>query len=317
MANEILYAGQADQLTVEILSTEYMLLLASRDALDNHPALMYIGDVFGQGSKVIKLSSVGLMGYDRPVAGTEGSAASNTALADASYQVTVGWYPKVYEASDLARLVDRLGAISPEMLARDAIASKAVKMTDLIANVTDDFTTVQGTSGTNASWTDILDAAGTLNIANVPGPYMALLHPRQIQDIKNAIATATGTIQWLEASAAQMAVRGETFQGNLFGVDMFKSTLVPTANAGADRAGGMWGNGGVLWADCSVQATEPGQVVLGEQAIQVGQSVMRAGKVLFERDRNSAAGLTKFVSHFYVGVTKGDDARGVSIITDA
>lgn len=317
MANEILYAGQADQLTAEILSTEYMLLLASRDALDNHPALRYVGDVFGQGSKVIKLSSVGLMGYDRPAAGTEGSAASNTALTDASYQVTVGWYPKVYEASDLARLVDRLGAISPEMLARDAIASKAVKMTDLIANVTDDFTAVQGTSGTNASWTDILDAAGTLNIANVPGPYMALLHPRQIQDIKNAIATATGTIQWLEASAAQMAVRGETYQGNLFGVDMFKSTLVPTANAGADRAGGMWGNGGVLWADCSVQATEPNQIVLGEQTIQVGQSVMRAGKVLFERDRNSAAGLTKFVSHFFVGVTKGDDARGVSIITDA
>lgn len=317
MANEILIAGLGDQLTAEILSTQFLMALASRDALDNHSALMYVGDVFGQGSKVIKLPSIGLMGYDRPVAATEGSAASNTALTDASYQVTVGIYTKVYESSDFARFVDKLGAIKPDMLAMDAIASKAVKMTDLIAGVTDDFTTVQGTSGTNASWTDILDAAGTLNIANVPGPYMALLHPRQIQDIKNAIATATGTIQWLDASAAQMQVRGETFQGNLFNVDIFKSTLVPTANAGADRAGGMWGPGGVLWADSSVQATEPGQVVLGEQTIQVGQAQMRAGKVLFERDRNGAAALTKFISHFYLGVTKGDDARGVSIITDA
>jgi hypothetical protein len=122
--------------------------------------------------------------------------------------------------------------------------------------------------------------------------------------MRDAIRTATGTIAFDPSSPEQLAKRGTGFKGNLYGVDIFVSNKIPTANAGADYAGGVFGRGAVLWADASIPM-DPS--VIG----------VNAGKVMLEFDRNAASAITSFVSNFYLGTAEGDDARGAALITDA
>ena len=116
-----------------------------------------------------------------------------------------------------------------------------------------------------------------------------------------------GAIQYDPMSAALIPTRGGLgFQGTLAGVDVFTSTRIPTANAGADRGGGMFGRGAVGFATGDITTDDPS-----------GQSLVLGGKVLFERSRTAKSGLTAYVSHVYLGVSEMIDLAGVSIITDA
>ena len=90
------------------------------------------------------------------------------------------------------------------------------------------------------------------------------------------------------------------------GADVFTSTYVPTANSSADRAGGVFGRGAIVWADGTIVNDDP-----------TGQSMVIGGKILFERARTAKSGLTAYVSHRYLGAAEGVDLCGVSIITDA
>ena len=186
------------------------------------------------------------------------------------------------------------------------MASTASTLVSLVANVTDGFTATVGTSGSNLSVANFLAAIQALEVANVQGPYMAILHPQQMGDLRaDLAATAGGAVQWMAASQQQINVLGNGYRGQWAGVDLFATTFVPTANAGADRAGGMFGRGAVVWADSSIPGeNDSSQLIIG-------------GKILFERDRTAKSGLTAYVTHAYMGVSKGIDAAGVSIITDA
>ena len=307
MANEIIYSGIGDLRTAEALSAEILLLLADRNALPNHPAILYAGDAQGRGSAVLKIPQLGLMGYDLLASTGDGSAVANTALSDASTTITVARYSKAYEASDLARLTDPAnGKINVSAFAADAVQSAANTLTSLICNVTDDFSATVGTSGSDLSIANFLAAIQTLEVAKVVAPYMSILHPQQMGDLRAAIAaTSGGALQFLPASAEQIQLLGAGYRGQWLGVDIFVSSYVPTKNAGADYGGAMFGRGAVAYADSSIpEEADPMQTIL-------------AGKLLFERERTAKSGLTSFVSHAYLGVSKCIDAAGVSIITDA
>ncbi len=306
MSGEILYAGVADLKTAEVLSTEFLFLLASRDALPNHPALMYAGDAREKGSRVFKVPHIGLMGYDDLEDVADGSAVGNTDLTDGSTTISVSQKSKAYEASDMARLTDSTGLLRPELFAADAMQSAMNKLVDLVADVIDGFTSTAGTSGSNMTFADFLEAVTLLEIANVQGPYMCELHGRQLGDLQSDLATTTGgSIQWRDDVADLLTYRGDAYKGKLLNVDMFRCNRVVTANSGADRAGAMWGRGGVIWADMSfVPEGDPDQLLIGN-------------KVLFERDRTRRSALTAYITHTYLGASKGIDSCGVSIVTDA
>lgn len=306
MANEIVFTGIGDLVVAEALTNAYILLAAERNALPNHPALMYVGDIgVGARSNTLKVSHAGLMGYDLLASTGDGSAVANTALTDGSSTVAVARYSKSYEASDLARMTAG-GLVNIDMMAMDAVLSGALTLSSLVANLVDNFSTVVGTSGVNATAANFLDAITANEIAHTPGPLLAVLHPVQWGDIRSDLAINTGgALQFMPATAELIAFRGTGFVGSLAGVDVITSTFVPTANAGADRAGGMFGRGALLWADGTIPTEgDPNQVVI-------------AGKVLFERVRAGKSGLTAYVSHRYLGVVEGIDGFGVSIVTDA
>lgn len=307
MANEIVFTGIGDLTTAEALTNAYILLAAERNALQNHPALFYVGDIgVGARSNTLKVPHIGLMGYDLLASTGDGAAVANSALVDGSSTVAVARYSKSYEASDLARMTAG-GLVNIDMMAMDAVLSGALTLSSLVANLVDNFSSTTGTSGVNATAANFLDAITANEIAHTPGPLLAVLHPVQWGDIRSDLAINTGgALQFMPATAELIAFRGTGFQGSLAGVDIVTSTFVPTANAGADRAGGMFGRGALLWADGTLVNDDPS-----------GQSIVIAGKVLFERVRTGKSGLTAYVSHRYLGVVEGIDGFGVSIITDA
>ena len=308
MANEITFSSLGDLTTSERLAGIHLLLLADRTALPQHPAIIYAGSVTGSGSNVIKVPHAGLFSYDLLAVTSEGSQVSNTALTDSSTQITVARYSKVYQPGDTARIVDATGLINLDTFAMDAIVSQASTMLNLAANVVDDFTAYQGTSGQDATFANFLDAITTLETASAVGPLMGLLHSIQWGDIRKDVASASGgAIQWNQGSQAMInAMKGLGYQGEFCGVSVYTSNRVPTANSAADRAGAIWAPGGLVWADANVPYDgDPNAYVLLN------------GKVLFERARSATYGLTGYVSHAYMGVAKAIDAAGCAIITDA
>lgn len=308
MANEILYSGLGDQRLAEVLNAEALLLLADRNWLGNHPALLNVGSVNTRGSLVIKTPAVGLMGYNAlNASGSEAASEANTALTDASYTVTVARQSLTREWSGSAMITDP-GILSPAVFAADAMGAYNARFTDMIAALPAGFSTSVGTSGVNMSLADFLAAKATLLAANADDgtPLLAMLHSVQYSDLIAELAqTSGGAVQFLQATADLVQARGAGYKGSFLGCDVFVSNRVPTANAGADRAGGMWTRGAVLWADGAVTVDDP------------TQQMSLGGKVLFERVRSGRTDLTAYVSHAYIGVAEGIDARGVGIVTDA
>ena len=307
MSNEIIYSSIGDLALSETLAGVVVQLLADRNALRNHPALIRLPSVNGIGSTAQKISEIGLMGYNLLTSTTDGDAVANTALTDGSAVVTVARYSKSYEASDLARLIDSQGIINAQMMAMDAVVSASVTLRDIIANLVDNFATVVGTTTVDATIENFLDAITALEVAKVEGPYLGVLHPVQWADIrKDAALNSGGAIQWNSGSQMLLdQMKGLGMKGNFLGVDVFTTTSVPTANGGADRAGGIFGRGALAWASGTVVADpDLPQLAVGEF-------------VMFEKDRTAKSGLTAYVSHSYLGASEVIDLAGVSLITDA
>jgi hypothetical protein len=304
MASEILYAGLADQRTAETLSGDFLYALAARDGLPQHPALMQAPDAMGRGSTVIKIPQLGLNGFDLAVATADGASVANTALTDASSTVTIARYSKAYEMSDLARLTDT-GMLNAQAFANDAVVTYNQQIVNLLANLMGGFSQTAGSTGVNLSVANFLAASALLEVGNVAGPYLAILHPQQVADLKSELASTTaGALQWMPATAAQIETIGTGVRSAWAGVDIFTTSRVPSANAGADRAGGMFGRGAVAWGFSSIMTSgSADELVIG-------------GRILFERDRTARAGLTAYVSHYYLGASECIDAAGVAVITD-
>ena len=304
--SQILYSNITNQVTSEILTGEFLLALADRSALPNHPALVQLPDINGGGSATLKTPQVGLLGYDKMASVGEASNVGTQALTDAAATVTVERYSKRYEASDLARVVDAHGILNAEMMAMDAVATYSATLRDLVANLVDNFSTTVGASGVDASIEDVLDAIAALEIAAVEGPYLAVIHPRQWHDIvKDAALNSGGAVQFAQSSQAMLeTMKGLGYKGSLLGCDWFTTLDVPTANAGADRAGGIFGRGAIAWAQ--------GPIVADPDLPQVN-----IGPVLLEKDREAADATTGFLMHVNLGAGEQIDAAGVSIITDA
>lgn len=304
MANEILYSGLGDLRLPAILSKEVLLLLADRGLLRNHPALVYAGDAVGTGTATIKVGAMGLMGYDVLTSVVEGQPVGNTALTDDSFEVTVARYSKRYEASDLARLTDSYGWLTdPALFSQDAVLSADVTLTRQIAQLPQGFTASVGTSGSNFTVADYYAATAQLEMENVQGPYLSMLHPAHWGQFRLGLRTEGGPMQWQAPTAELLRIRGDNYKGNFLGVDIFTCDGIPSVNAGADYASGMWGRGAVIYAD----ATIPPDATSGNVQLFLG-------KIMVEFDRDATRGLKGITTNYYFGVLEGIDEAGVKIV---
>jgi hypothetical protein len=306
VANEVFYSGLSDLRYSLILHRQVQIALTDQASLWQNPAIVNYGDMAGRGSTQLDVPLIGLGGKDRMAAVAENASTSNTALTDSSPAITIARQALQRQISDLAQLTDPSAGLGANIasLAGDMVNSASMRFTEMVAGLVDDFSSTVGTTTVDMSADDWFSAQFTLTQASVPGPYLAVLYPTQLTDLQNSLRGEAGALQFQAATADMLQIKGQGFAGMLNGIDIFASSLVPTATTGADSGGGMFGYGALGYAFGSV-AIAPGES---------GSQMRGPIKVEFERD--AAGALTKIVGNFYVGVGEIEDARGVSIITD-
>ena len=306
MANEIFNSGLGDLRLAAALHQEIALLLADRASLWRHPSIVYYGDMQGSGSDVLEIPLAGLGGYNAMAAVAENASTSNTALTDASPNITIARQALQRQISDLAVLTDSVG-LNVEALAQDMVGAASMRFMEMVAAQAGSFTSTVGSTTVDLTVANFLDATFTLTQHSVPGPYIACLYPTQVTDLLSSLRSESGPIaQWEAANQELMKIKGPGFQGSFVGVDIFASSKIPTANAGADSDGGMWGYGAIGYAEGTPRALKGAG----------GFEVPAGSPFLVEFERDSAAALTKVVGNYYVGVSIIEDSRGVAITTD-
>lgn len=301
MADDINVTNNADLMAGEVLAAEFLLLLAERGDILNHPALMHISG--RPGSNVVRVPHYGLDGYDILGDRTPGTEVSNTALSDGYTDVTCAPKAKRYTLDDVMRFVVD-GKLDPSAWARDCAISHARTLMYMICNLVDNFATTAGTSGVNASWSDVVDAKTKLAINKATGQMLGIVHPRQWGDLEVAALSLGGAAQHEPGLVGVVAQGLGQYKGRVMGIDWFADSNVPTANAGADRAGGIFTRGAIAWADVEYPA-------------ESDSNMYPMGRALLERVRQGTYGQTAWMSHAIVGAAEGIDLAGVSLITDA
>lgn len=296
MANEIIPSSISDLVAGEVLANEYLMLLADRDAsILSHPALLKASAPSGA-SNVVRVPHVGLGGYDPLTARTPGTESANVALSDASTDVTIAPYSKVYAMDDLAQWMVQ-GRITPALFAQDAAISVSQKLISLIANITDGFAASTGSG--DLTWDVVMGAITTLEVAKAGGPAICLLHPYQWGDLRKSAASA-GVSLAPALQGSMNAMMGNSYKGSYLGVDFYTSSAVPLDTG--NYKGALFTRGAVCWAD-TVYPT-----VIGLNSISMGNAI-------FSMDYRPSFAETKMVTNANLGVALGIDAAGITLIS--
>ncbi len=202
------------------------------------PPLMRNFDLSNQPSK-----SVDVPKADKFTAAalTEGTEVANTALTTSKVTGTAAEIGIMATVTDVLEVSDIPAAHGARLrqLGR-AIANKIdVDITALYAS----FSNTVGTTTADLTLANLLSAIYTLEAADAPKPYVGVLHPIQISDMRTALETNANSpfqSQGIRAGTNELGPAGNGFAGEWFGLPIYFSTNVPTANAAADRAGGIF-----------------------------------------------------------------------------
>jgi|10_taG_2_1085330.scaffolds.fasta_scaffold14202_3 hypothetical protein len=299
--------GLTGLLATDVLAGIWIQTLGERSGLPlNHPALVRVPA--SPGAEIVRVPHVGLGGIDlmsQVHATDETTASTLVAHTESNTDISLSRYAKHYDASDLAKLLDASGVVRDEMFAMDALATCNTTLASLLTLLVDNFATTAGTSGVDMSASDFLDAIGSLQVNNAEGPYLSILAPIQVSDLRKDLAlNSGGSLQWDQGSAAMVNAQHRSgYQGSFAGVDIVMNDFVDTT--GGNRRGGMFARGAIGYAIARpVADPDFPQIVLGDEC-------------LFEKDRSGTTAVTSYITNLNVGVSELIDLNGVSIITDA
>ena len=290
-----------------VLAQEIQLKLADRASLHNHASIVNFGNMAGRGSAALQVPILGLDGSDILASANDGAVVSNTTFTAAAATLTIGRYALRYDLTDLGGAITDSIGLNAQRLAESMVGSTLMAFQTALCDVIDGFTATAGATGVDMSVDDFYSAQFALTLASVPGPYICVLHPRQLADFQSSLRAEYGATQFVMATQEMLNIKGQGMAGSFNGVEVYSSSRVPTANAGADRAGAMFGYGAVGYVEGS-----PFPIV-GAPGV-----VTPAGSpVVVEFDRVIGGGTTSILASYYLGIGKLQDAMGVSIITDA
>jgi hypothetical protein len=304
MANEITYAGAGGDLrAAEILNQNLWDLLFDRT--DLRQICLKVADLGGSGSAVSKTSQVNFGTAMSAVNADEVTPSGNSALPDSSLSITIAQSLIAYELSDLMQVTGGPGNLGMEQLSRAVADSYIRRFTELACTAGAGFTNTVGTTTVDLTMDDIYAAIFQLEGAVNNPPFSAVLFPTQWTDLQESLRSEGGAVQFMPATAEALQIHGQGYKGRFLGIDFYTSDLVPTANAGADSAGFMMAQGGIAYAEASARGIMPGAVMAPAQS-----------PIYAEFDRVADPGLSRIVAHAFLGVSVGEDDRGVAIITD-
>ncbi len=229
MANEVTAAaGSAGELIAAEIVSRLVIDAAYAEAV--MPPLVRVADITGDSTLSVEFPRWPLL---TAADLTEATDMSNSAVNTASTLVTADEAGIMITVTDLLLNGAGLGGLEPfaDELGK-ALASKID--TDLLASASS-FTSAVGTSGADMTEANFLSAIYLLELGNAKGPFVAVLHPYQVSNLRAAIAASTGAV-WGGPSAPASEVGS---LGTLYGVDIVQSTNCASVNANADRQGVM------------------------------------------------------------------------------
>ena len=156
---------------------------------------------------------------------------------------TVGVYREV---TDMAAETNVLGPAGiADYVARDgAMLCSEMLEDDLAARFASASNSV-GTSGSDLSVANFVEALAKLDTTKARGQKVCVLDDQQAFDLRAAVAASGAAVFGNAASGAQsiLNANSDAFLGELFGVKTWLTNLTDTANSGADVVGAMMING--------------------------------------------------------------------------
>lgn len=290
-----------------MISQEIRLYLADSLSLRNTEFMDFVGSVNGMGSATIKVRKAGLDGYDAAQwsafsGATEADAVSDTSLTETSADVTVKRRALAYSISDLASMTGTgPGDLDPFRIAESIARSYDGMFADLTANAITGFSDIEtGSAGNTLSVDSFLNALQKLQNKSgktVPGPYIAVLHPKAFGELQDSIRSETqGVLQFVMPSYEALKAKGSSYKGQFLGCEIYVSSYIE--NDGVNSYAGVWGPGALGFAT-------------GAPAIVGAAQVMDMDQVSIEFSRDATKALTRVVGHAYLGISVIDDDRGV------
>lgn len=292
----------------QMISQEIKLLITDARNLRNTPFLDFVGSINGMGSDTIRVRKAGLDGFDSFssfTGATEDNPVSDTSLTDGHADIVVKRQALMYKITDLANMTGMGADIDPFRIAESISKSYELLFAELTAATVAGFT-ASVSQAAALTLEDFIEAFQTLELAasgkGAPGPYVALLHPEQWQDLQNDIrGEQNNALAFSPASYEAISAKGPGYKGSYLGVDIYTSSHV--TDSGGQHVGALWAPGAIGFAT-------------GKPAALVGAAEsMDMGDVLIEMDRDATRALTSIVGHCYLGMGVVDSDRGVKLLS--
>lgn len=234
MANEILWSSIQSASERQLFEQAVLLALGDAGAIPNHPALGGISDVSGSNSDSVKTREDSLNGATALATISESGNWANTAYTVTNYEVAVAQYYKQYTLSDLAKMLND-GQLDLTRFLADYMKAEAKTWTGLLATIGATFSTEGLNSASAPTLADFMTANYVLDALYVPGgPRMAVLHPKQVNQLKQnaAFTQSNNWTAFRDPAAAQIAqATGAVYAGRYDNVDIFQTFQVPTASS--------------------------------------------------------------------------------------
>jgi hypothetical protein len=304
MANEVYYSSLSGNARVSaVLSQLIATKLTDTASLVGHPSIMQV--TVAPGSTAVQIPVIS-WGADAMASVAENASVSNTALTTAAVTCTLARQAIRRQISDLAQAT-ATGVpldVTLESIATDFSQAWLKRGTTMITALSSGFSNSVGSTGVDLSVSTFYSAIFQLQLTANAGQFVAVLHNQQINDLMSSLRSETGPGQYLAASQDMVNAKGPGFKGTLFGVDVFGSNTVPTANAGADYLGMMFSPMAIAMATASVSPI-------------IGSTIPTpAAQVTVEVERDASNGSSIVVGSILAGVVEVDDAKGVGILSD-
>lgn len=229
MANEVTTAaGSAGELIAAEIVSRLVIDAAYAEAA--MPPLVRVADISSDSTLSVEFPKWPLLTASDL---TEATDMSNTAVNTSSTLLTADEAGIMITVTDMLLNGAGLGGLEP--FAAELGKALANKIdADLLASASS-FTNAVGTSGVDMTEANFLAAIYALELGNAKGPFVAVLHPYQVSNLRSAIAASTGAVWGGPSTPA--ADLGSL--GTLYGVDIVQSTNCASVNVNADRQGVM------------------------------------------------------------------------------
>lgn len=229
MANEVTSAAASagELIAAEIVSR---LIIDAAYAEAVMPPLVRVADISGDSTLSVEFPKWPLL---TAADLAEAADMSNTAVNTSSTLVTADEAGIMITVTDMLLNGAGLGGLEP--FAAELGKALANKIDSDLLSTASSFTNSVGTSGANLTEANFLSAIYTLELGNAKGPFVSVLHPYQVSNLRSAIASSTGAV-WGGPSTPTSDIGS---LGTLYGVDIVQSANCASVNLDADRQGVM------------------------------------------------------------------------------